>query len=686
MPEFLLEILTEDMPPEHQKEGKKQLKDKFEKFLKDKRIEYDTIDVFSTKTRLTVFIGNLEEKQKPREDLIIGPPKKVAFDEEGNPTKAAEGFLKSKGKTIEDIEIIDTGKGEYIGIKIVDEGKSTKEILEDELKSIIKSLSFPKTMYWEREKVEFSRPIRGLLVLFSGKTVEVEIAGIKSSNKTKGHLVLMKGKEIEVENFKDYKEKLKENCIIIDEKEREEIIKDKIGEIEKELGLNVVLDKELFEELLYISEYPQLFYGKFDEKFLQLPEEIVSMFLKSEKKLFTTKKDSVLTNYFVGVGDFLIEAKENVEEGFERVVSATLEDALFFYKNDLELDFEELYERLDEFLFMEGLGTYRERTERIEDLVEYILEKIEKEEYKPYLKKAARYSKVDQLTQMVFEFTSLQGVAGGIYLREKGEDERVWKAVYEHYKPESIEDKIPESLTGKILSIADKIDLLTAAFILKGDISGTKDPLGARRAGNGIVKTLIEGEISLSVNELIKKSIELLDGNMEIEGKIHDFIYNRFRYYEEEVNGIEYDILNSLKSTFSDPYREHLKAISIKKAKSNKNFEKLIIAYKRAKNIIKGFEREEIKEELFKEKEEEQLFSFIKAIETEFQKHVDSFEFLKAQELLLTLKPFIDSFFDNVLVMTDDEELKQNRIALLQHTVELFETIADYSEIIVEGE
>ncbi len=686
MAEFFLEILTEDMPPEHQISGEKELKRKINELLVEKRIKFGEIETYTTKRRLVVLVKDISEKQEDSEDTIIGPPKKVAFDEDGKPTNAVHGFAKSRGKTVDELEIIDTGKGEYVALKVFEEGRATEEILKESLPKVVSTLSFPKTMVWEESKVQFSRPIRGIVALIDGKIVDFEVAGVKSSNKTRGHLVLSENSEIEVSSFSDYIQKLEENDVIVEKNKRQHLIREGIEIVEEEQGIEVVEDEELFFELVYITESPKVFYGKFDEKYLKLPEEIIKSFLRSEKKLFSSKKDGKLTNIFVGVGDFLERAKENVIKGFERVVSATLEDALFFYENDLKLNFDEIHERLSEFSFMEGMGTYLERVERIKKLSVFLAEQMGYENLKDAVERASHYSKVDQLTQLVFEFTSLQGIAGGIYLREKGEDENVWKAVYEHYLPESIDDKIPESDTGKILSLSDKIDLIVSAYRLGYEVKGTKDPYGLRRAGNGVVKILIEGQLGADIEKIIEYALSEDEDKNGIVEKIKEFLYQRFRYYEEEKYNIRYDVLNALKKAFGNPYREHLKAHAIMKAGENENFEKLIIGYKRAKNIVKGYEKYELSKELLTEKDEKVLYEMANALKGELEEYIEKYEFLKAQELLLTLKPFIDNFFDNVLVMVDDEKVKTNRIALLQEIVAMFESIADYSEIVVSGE
>ncbi len=688
MSEYILEILVEDLPPSHLKIGLEQLKSKFEEELEKNRIEFEKIETIGTKRRLVVSVIGISESQKSEEEVILGPSKKIAYDENGEPTKAAIGFARSKGKDVEELEIIETPKGEYVGLKILKEKKETIEILKKIIHEIIDSISFPKNMKWNETGVLFSRPIRGFLSLFDKKIVNFEYANLEASNRTRGHRILADDEEITISKVSKYEESLKSNHVILRKEDRLSIIQSEIKKIEEELDIKIVKNEELLNELVDMVEHPVAFTGTFSDEYLKIPFEIIEIFLKQEKRLFLTRNQlGELIGRFIGVADASEDAKPYIVKGFERVVRATLEDAKFFWENDLKLDLDQLFDELKGYSFEKKLGTYYDKTLRMESLAEEMIKDSE-DDFKEKIKKAVKYSKVDQLTEMVKEFPALQGIMGGLYLKERGEDEVVWKAVYEQYKPQNLEDSIPSIYSGKILSLADRLDSLIGAFIIGMEVSGDKDPFGLRRLGNTIVKLLIEGELDFELLSLFEKSLNLYDNieksKEDLAATFLDFMEQRFRFYCTNFKNIDYDVLNAvLKTGFSNIYLDFQRAFSVQRTKQNENFRKLIISYKRVKNIVKGKEKFYFNEEGLVEKEEKALFDIFKAVEEEVLEEVKRRNFLKAEEILITLRPFIDAYFDSVMVMVEDEELKNNRIAMLQRISSLFEKIADFNEIIV---
>jgi glycyl-tRNA synthetase beta chain len=687
MADYLLEIFVEDIPPVHLRMGLKQLEEKIKDALEKNRIDYEKLLIKGTKRRFSIIIKNIAEIQKEEEITIIGPSKHIAFDEEGNPTQAAMGFVKSKGKTIDDLSFLETPRGEYIAIKEIEKGKESRELIKEFIPNILSSLSFPKNMKWNKTETLFTRPIRSIVSILDNDIIEFEFAGIIASNKTKGHLILSDFANIIIDNPTEYELKLKEKQVILDREERKRIIFEEIKEIENIYELEIVENEDLLEELTDMVEYPFVFSGTFAYDYLQIPKEIIETFLKREKRLFLMKNSDSIINRFIGIADAYKEASDNIVEGFERVVKATLEDASFFWHNDLKLDFEELVEQLKTYSFGEKLGTYYEKTLRLIDLSEFISNIISSDKTKDIVR-AARYSKIDQLTEMVKEFPSLQGIMGGLYLKEKGEPEQVWEAVYQQYKPVNIDDSIPESMTGKILSLVDRIDTLVGAFIVGMESSGDKDPFGLRRVGNTIIKIIIEGNLDIDLFPIISKSLELYivekDKKEKIQTDIIDFLIQRFRFYCSEFKGIEYDILNAvLSSDFSNILLSYRKTDALKKAKYNENFKKLIISYKRVKNIIKDNKSDELKTEMFEDSEEKELWEVFEAVKEEVEQHINNKNYMRAQESLIVLRPFIDKYFDSVLVMAKDEALKNNRISMLNRISSLFEMIADYSEIVI---
>ena len=689
MSEYLLEILTEELPPTHQEAGKSQLKTLFLENLNAQRIDYNELMVLATERRLIVRVKGIASNQRPEEEIIMGPSRKVAYDDAGNPTQAALGFAKKLNRPLEETTFLETPKGEYLSFKKIHEGLPTEGVLQEILPRILGSLSFPKNMIWNDSGVSFSRPIRSILSLIDDHPLPFSFGGIKAGKVSRGNLILTSNSEILIGHAEVYDEALRESLVLIHEEERLDLIRKGFAEIESREQVKILSNQELLQELVRMVEYPVVFTGTFPEDFLSIPGEIIGSFLQREKRLFLTEREGRVCPRFVGIADASPEALPNIVTGFQRVVKATLQDALFFWRHDLTLDENTLVEDLNNTLYGENLGSYRDKSLRLMGLAENLADRFDSS-LASTLKEAARLCKIDQLTDMVKEFPSLQGKAGGLLLKEKGYPEEVWKAVYEHYNPVNVEEDLPTSISGRILSLSDRLDSLCGAMATGQEFSGTKDPFGLRRLGNTIVKLLVEGSLPFSLEDLLEQTLllhvpEETAKREEIAGKTREFLHQRFRFYAEEVRGLPYDAVNGVVKTGLDFLESDLKRIeALSLTKNLEAFQKLVLSYKRVKNILKNSTEEySLDETLLQEKEEKELYQIFQVVSEEAEPSLSSGEFMKAQEALLMLRPFIDRFFDRILVMAEDVNLKNNRIALLRSLSSLFERVADYSEIVL---
>lgn len=676
------------MPPSHIKTGLAQLKTFFDKRLTESRISFSEIKTYGTPRRMVVFIDDISKKQSDGEEPVIGPPKSAAFDENGQPRPAAEGFARTHGIKVKQLEIINTEKGEYVGYVKKLKGKSTHEVLSQIVPEIISSLSFPKTMKWGTIDFKFSRPIKNILAILDGKAVEFSVAGINSNDFSMGHKIYSPEK-VKIASFKKYQEMMIKNLVVINPEERKSLIlnsfKEKLFEIKGELKE----DEELLDWLVYSVEYPYVFWGNFPEKYLNLPLEVLSTALKEGQKLFSVLKNREQLPVFISVADAPEDPKEYIKKGNERVLIARLEDAEFFWSEDRKIPLKERVSALEKVIYQEKLGSYLDKTERMKKIVAYLIDQLKLKRIKEYAVQAAELAKADLTTEMVKEFPVLQGKIGGLYLKEEGYPEEVWSAVFEHYKPLSLEDNAPASLTGALLSLTDKIDSLIGASGIGLEVSGSKDPFGLRRLAHGICKIIIDNSLSFSFFDLVNKTIDFYQGRLiipreKINEYVSKFFENRLRYIYQTMD-FRYDLINSsLGAGIDNLYHTFLRLEALNKIKDRPNFGPLIITSKRVNNIILNQPEFKLKLNLLKEKEEKELYDIYSTVKGELSPLISSGEFNKAQEVIVNLRPFVDNFFDRVLVMTDDKKLRENRLALLQEISKLFLKLADFSKIVIE--
>lgn len=687
--EFLLEISTEEMPSSHIKAGLAQLEEKLGKTLQDSRIVCFSLQTYGTSRRLVV-VGDFAAQQEDREEVVIGPPKEKAFAADGSPTPAASGFARSHNVGVENLRVVTTPKGKYIGLKRTTQGRATGEILAEALPGIITSLSFPKMMKWGEVNLRFSRPIKNILALWDGHVLSFSIQGIQSNDLVSGHKLLSPHR-FRVKSFREYRTGLKKNMVILSADERKNLI---LRQIEKRLGpllAQVFPDEELLEKLTFDVEYPYVFRGDFPREYLRLPLEVLSVAMREGQNLFSVVRESRQLPLFLGVADAPKDPKRLIRRGNERVLRARLEDARFFWEQDLKVPLARRAAGLRRVVFREKLGSYDEKRARLKLLVAYLCDRLDEKRLRKEAVQAAELCKVDLLTEMVREFPGLQGRVGGLYAREEGYPPAVSQAIYEHYQPVGLEDASPSSLAGALLSLADKIDAIVGAVGIGVQVTGSSDPFGLRRNANGVCRIILDRKLSLSLALLLEKAISAYGDILErpkeeMIGYCRAFFEQRLRFIYED-RGYRYDLVSAaLGAGLDNVYMSLPRLKALDALKKSPYFEPFILMAKRVNNILRGRLSYPVNGDLFVDREEKELWSSFAIIRDNVLPLIESGDFARAQNMVFKLQSPLNAFFDKVLVMAEDKKLRHNRLGLLSEISRLLLAIADYSQVVVEGE
>ncbi len=688
--EFFLEINTEEMPSSHIKSGLFQLEGKLKEALHSSSITFTRINSYGTCRRLVV-VGDFEPEQKERVEDIIGPPKTAAFDENGAPRPAAVGFANKHALSVEKLVVIQTEKGEYIGARKIIKGAPTEDILKESLPKIISSLSFPKMMRWGESSLRFSRPIQNILCVFGEKPLFFRVGEVPSSDFTTGHKIFSPGK-IRPKNFYEYRKALAEHHVIVEQDKRKQVILKQAEKKLSSLGGQVYPDEELLDKLSFDVESPHVILGQFPEEYLKLPLEVLSTAMKEGQNLFSVVKGKKQLPYFIGVADVPRDFKALIQTGNERVLKARLEDARFFWNQDLKISLRKRTEELERVIYQESLGSYEDKTQRLKKLVVYLVDKLEAKAERKFVTEAAELCKADLLTEMVREFPTLQGRMGGLYAQEEGYSVNVWKAIYEHYQPVNMDDAVPSSSNGAILSIADKLDSIIGAIGIGMEVSGSKDPFGLRRNAQGICKIILEKKINLDFSRLVDKVIavygEVFEKNKrDIKKRCFEFFKGRLQHIFES-QGFRYDLVSAaLNPGINNIYYAYLRLKTLDSLKESAHFEPMILIAKRVNNILRNQSQlYKVNSELLFEKEERELYTTFTIIRENILEMIAQGDFTKAQRMIFRIRSSINSFFDHVLVMADDKRLRMNRLALLQAISKLLNEIADYSQVILSDQ
>jgi glycyl-tRNA synthetase beta chain len=682
---LLIEIGTEEIPAGFLKPALDAFAEKIKLFLSERNIAFGDIKTYGTPRRMALLVKDVDEKQPDFEEEVIGPPKKVAIDNDGNFTKAAYGFAASQNVDVKELKIITKDKKEYIAIKRKKLGENTIDLLKNALPEIILSIPFPKNMRWGEGNIKFVRPIHWILALFGKEIIPFNIGDVQTSNYTIGHRFMANNK-ITIESLENYEKKLEENLVIIDIEKRKHIILTKAREIAK--SINGVLDEdmELIETVANLCEYPIPLLGYFDSKFLALPKEILITTMKKHQKylpIFNTE-GQLLPNFII-VSNTQPKDTKKVVEGNSKVIRARFSDAEYYFEKDKKILLQDRVEKLKKVIFQERLGTYYEKTKRLIKLCDFISSLIAPS-IKEKTKRAAYLCKADLVTGMVYEFPALQGIIGGELAKLQKEDEEIAKAIYEHYLPQSPEDPIPSTLTGRILSLADKIDSLTGFFGIGIVPKGASDPYGLRRMAIGIIRIITETDINCDYTQFIRFAYDNIKNKVsksyeEVLSIITDFIENRL-YYQMQLAGFRADIIDSIVSTHPVNLANAKKIIEIMNKESQSPlFNDLMLGFKRVANITKGLDKSDFDINLFKEEAEKKLYNiYVEAIQR-LKEITEKRSFSDIPVLLANLKLTIDEYFEKVLVMDKDQKIRENRLSFLVALRKLFSNIMDFTKI-----
>ena len=680
---FLFELGLEEIPADMISPALGQMCQSLEKRLKEACIDHGAIRPFASPRRLAFLVEELPDQQPEREEVVLGPSQSVAFDEQKKPTRAVEGFARKGGVAITDLEVVETPKGNYVGYRKIIPGKSLSEVLQEVLPQVLTSISWPKNMYWRESRFRFIRPLRWCLALLNNEVLPFEFEGLKAGNTTRGHRFLGEP-EIQVLQVDDYLDQLRQNYVLADIEERRAKIAAEIEEVTPK-GLHISSDPHLLETVVHLNEYPTLICGSFSEEFLKLPQEVLTTVMRHHQKYFSVvNEEEEIQAYFLTVMNTRGDPEGKIRKGHEKVLRARLEDSAFFWKADRKRGLEERVEDLDLILFQEKLGTYRAKTERLRTFCIGLSED-------PHLDKAALLCKTDLGSDMVREFAGLQGVMGGLYAREEGYPEEVWKAIYEHYQPVSLEDASPSTRLGALLSIADKLDTVVGCFAIDIVPTGSSDPFALRRQAQGLVKVLLDHQMDYSLShlvELAEKNFPAETKDKEVSEQVLNFLKGRVRYIFQE-KGIPYDVLNAVLAVeIHGVYDAYQRAQSLSGIRKDKDFEALAMAYKRTKNILskQSIELSAVSQENLIDPEERALFRAYSELKPKVDNNLETGDYVAALKQIAGLRKTVDQFFDKVLVMTEEEKLRQNRLRLLHDISQLFLRIADISEIVQENQ
>ncbi|CAI2603444.1 Glycine--tRNA ligase beta subunit [Apilactobacillus kunkeei] len=688
---FLLEIGLEEMPAHVVTPSIKQLVKKTEDYLKDQRIDFDAVKPFSTPRRLTIQIEGLADKQPDVNETVKGPAKKIALDDEGNWSKAAIGFTKGQGLSTDDITFKEVKGTEYVFVEKHIAGKPVKEVLMG-LKDVITSMTFPTLMKWNVYRLDFIRPIRWMVALLDDEVLPIQILDVTASNVSRGHRFL--GQDTTITSADEYEEKLKEQFVIVDAQKRKDLIVKQIKEIQDENNWVININLGLLEEVNNLVEWPTAFFGKFDKKYLQLPSEVLITSMKDNQRFFyVNDQNGNILPFFISVRNGNSEYIENVIAGNEKVLTARLEDAMFFYQEDQAKDIDFYVNKLKKVSFHDKISTMFEKMQRVEKIAEVIGQhaKLTDQELKD-VKRAAQIYKFDLVTGMVGEFSELQGVMGEKYALLKGENEAVATAIREHYMPISATGELPATKVGSVLSLADKFDSILTFFAAGMIPSGSNDPYALRRQANGIVRIVKNEELNFNLTEMMEAFINAekdanvapdLDQNKEIS-EIVSFIKDRI-VKQLKTDKIRHDIIDAAGNSNNDNIEFIFKVADIlNEHKEDDNFKESVEALTR---VLRISEKQEfaaddlnVDESLFENNSEKNLHSNVESISDDFFSLSANDEYNK----LFDLKDSINDYFDQTMVMAKDENVKNNHLRELTKLSNMINWFADLNQLIVK--
>lgn len=682
---LLLEIGTEEIPARFLQAALPDMKNNVVRVFDEYRIGYNDINVFATPRRIAMIANGLASTQKDITKEVFGPSKKVAYDENGNPTKAATGFANSLGIKASDLRTKQKGKGEYIVAVIEEKGVDTRKVLPEVLKKMILSLHFPKSMRWGDGNLLFVRPIRWILAMAGQETVTIEIDGIKSSNMTRGHRFLSPA-SFQIKEISSYVNLLENNSVIIDQEKRKSIIRKGITGLFENSDMQPVFDEELLDHVNFIVEFPVPVLCSFDEDYLQLPAELLITVMKGHQKYFAVKDSSGnLANNFIVISNTKQENSETVMIGAERVIKARFDDARFYFSEDKGIPLIDRVDALKQVTFHDELGSLLGKTERVISVAAFLSERLSPS-VKDKVVRAARLSKADLITGVVREFPELQGIMGKYYALHNGEDAEVAMAIQEQYLPQNFGGTLPQTDTGAILSLSDKIDNVASFFSIGLIPTGSEDPFALRRQAMGIASIMLDRGYSITLGEIFDNALRNLPDIKSPEDTLRNitvFMEQRIEFILSSM-GCSQDLIKSVLSLSSIHPLKTVKARieAVDKFRSEKIFADFLLAVKRVNNIIPKTPLPPVRSDLLVQEEEKSLYESLLRLKIECDPFLEKENFYDGLKIFSGITVPINDFFDKVLVMDKNEEVKTNRLALLRDIWTNASFIADFSKLV----
>lgn len=683
MHELLLEIGLEEMPARFVLQSETQLKERVTTFLNEARITFDAIESFSTPRRLAVLVTGMSERQTDLEETLKGPAKRIAVDADGNWTKAAQGFARGKGLTTDDLFLQEEKGIEYIFATRKESGQETATLLPG-LKQIVEAMSFPKNMRWSTQSLRYMRPIRWMIALLDDQVIPFEVANVATGRTTRGHRFL--GQDITILRPNAYVEALAGEHVIVSYEQRRRLIEEQIQKLSTQEGFEVPIDPTLLEEVTNLVEYPTALFGAFDEAYLELPEEVLITTMKEHQRYFPVKKDGTLLHYFVTVRNGNAMHLENVARGNEKVIRARLADAQFFYEEDKKADIDAQAARLDKIVFHEKLGTTGEKVRRVRGMALQLAERFNADKAK--VERAGTIYKFDLVSQMVYEFTELQGMMGERYANMKGEDAEVAAAIREHYLPRFAGDESPGTPTGTVLAVLDKMDSVAGFFGVGMIPSGSADPYALRRQAQGIVQILSDRQIEMTLSELIDfvVSAQLKAGLYQadaetVKAAMEDFFNQRLKFRLSE-KGYRHDVIEAALEPKLTVEANEKRAAMLEQATQQPTFKKTVEQLSRVLNISKKAETVvAVNPALFENEAERALHEQIEQLIPKVEAAVQASDYNEAIQVLESSVPAITAYFDGTMIMADDNAVRTNRLSEMKRFATAIEQVARFNAL-----
>jgi len=713
MPDFLLEIGTEEIPARMIAAAQEELQRRVGDLLKRERLASSAkLTGFDTPRRLAVLANEISMAQPDATEQINGPAVSVAF-KDGQPGPAAHAFAKKAGVDVSRLERVTTAKGEYLSAKITTKGRTAAEILAEALPREVASIYWPKNMYWRKASERFVRPVRWLVAMLDDEVIPLEFGGVSAGRSSRGHRMLSSGSVTIPRAGASYAETLR-SAKVLGREEREQQIRKALDAATRQIpGARWREDKSLLETVVNLTEWPSVILGSFDREYLELPEEVLVTVMRDHQKYFALEDATgkLLPN-FLTVLNTDGDPQGLIRHGNERVLRARFNDAKFFWETDQKRPLRERVSWLKNVTFQKDLGSYYEKTMRVQRLCSWTCELLRAGglQVRPgVVHKAVCLAKTDLTTELVKEFTELQGIVGGLYARVQNLDRgmpddtrrAIADTIYDQYKPQSAEDSAPRKIEGAVLSIADKADTIAGMFALGLQPTGSKDPFALRRQANGIVKTVAEHKLPIGLTHFFELARETYKGGtaekkfapgVNYGESIRAFFRERLEFYLKEQLGYKYDVVNAVLAAGADDIVNAVtRAEAVSKVRGSTDFESISVAFKRIKNILRQANESgkrigsEVKSDAFREDAEKKLGVLIPEIAQAVSRFKEAQDYSRALAEISRIRPAVDAFFDKVMVMVEDEELRANRLALLQTLLREFSTIADFSEIVTEG-